>query len=191
MSASEVLPRISLLSKGSKKRRRLPLTRRAIRFRKLLKLIRVALAKGATLREISKVLDWRDFEALSAWIFENHGFSVSRRVVLTHPRREIDIVAERGEVVLVADCKHWNRGFGAALLTQVCDSQKSRCHYLSESGRLKAGKLYPVVISVFSWERPFHEGVPIVPICKLNDFLRNFEGVEQNLWFSEVSVTIS
>src|SRR5574338_407119 len=51
----------------------------------------LAISMGAAVEEISRLLEWQDFESLSAEILEAKGFETTRNLILTKPRMQIDV----------------------------------------------------------------------------------------------------
>jgi hypothetical protein len=144
----------------------------------------IALAKlGADLNAVSKSLKWDDFEKFCAMAISASGFKVSRNVRLKKPTRQIDIVAESPSLVLVIDCKHWQRGAGAASLELIASAQVERTKMLVARARPGQKPHLPVVLTVFDNQVRVTLGVPVVPIHMLKDFLTSVNRFERELAF--------
>jgi len=148
-------------------------------FNQKLSLIYLSLDLGATLEEISRVLSWRDFEDLVAYILEENGYKVKRHVILPK-RREIDVIALKGDFCLSIDCKQWKRNLYPAMLMRIIREQIDRSRVLAEVFSIK--ETYPLIVTLLEWKKPFLMNVPIVPINKLRDFLSMFEGLRQEIF---------
>jgi Holliday junction resolvase-like predicted endonuclease len=134
----------------------------------------VGLAKGSDLETLSLGLDWREFEAFAEKIFASFGFSTVRNLRLRKPTMEIDLVASRAGFSFVADCKHWKRNVGPASMTRIGERQTVRAKRIANDGSLR--KVMPMILtlrdeSLFVLEN----GVPVVPIQRLPDFILNWE----------------
>ncbi len=143
----------------------------------------IALAKlGAELDAVAKSLEWEDFEAFCAIVLAASGYEVKRNVRLRKPTRQIDIVAESPSLVLVVDCKHWQRGFGISGLEPVISAQAERARLLLR-GHSKAKPHLPVIITVLDNQARVVGGVPVVPLQGLKDFLSTLNRFDQELSF--------
>ena len=50
-----------------------------------------AINLGATIEDVSEYLTWRDFESLTGLILEEKDFDVTKNLIMTKPRMEIDV----------------------------------------------------------------------------------------------------
>ena len=130
------------------------------------------------LESASSLFDWKEFENFARLAFESSGFEVNQNHRLKNPRIEIDILAHRGDLAFSADCKHWKRTVGRATMLQVGERQIERSKRVLDSFRR-------VVPMVLTWHderlRVLENGVPIVPISMLADFLLNWESSESEI----------
>jgi len=149
-----------------------------------LKEVEAEILKGKTVEEILKHLSWREFEEFCACVFEANGFKVVRNLKFRSfsKRFEIDVLAIRGTLVICADCKHWSIKTGSpSTLAEAIQKQVERAKgvlcYLTKNSRLIAYKplkeilVIPLIVSLYERGIKLHEGVPVVPIFKLNSFL--------------------
>jgi Holliday junction resolvase-like predicted endonuclease len=132
------------------------------------------LAKGSDLETISLGLDWREFEAFAEKIFASFGFATTRNLRLIKPKMEIDLVASREGFSFVVDCKHLKRTVGSASMTRIGKRQADRAMRVASNGSVR--KVMPMILtlrdeSLFVLEN----GVPVVPIHRLSDFILNWE----------------
>ena len=51
-----------------------------------------AINLGADVEDVSEYLNWRDFESLTGIILEARDFEVTKNLILTKPRMEIDVI---------------------------------------------------------------------------------------------------
>src|SRR5487761_747642 len=118
-------------------------------------------------------LDWKQFEALTRRAFESFGFNVECNYRLKKPRIEVDVLALRNGRGFAVDCKHWKRTAGGSMLG-VAEKQIERAKRLIRRKELK--EVVPLIVT---WHeetvRVLENGVPVVPIQKLADFILNFE----------------
>jgi hypothetical protein len=132
------------------------------------------LAKESDLESLSLGLDWKEFESFAEKIFSSFGFTTIRTIRLRKPTMEIDLVATRSGFSFVADCKHWKRTVGPASMTRIGERQAKRAKRIASDGWHR--KVMPMILtlrdeSLFVLEN----GVPVVPIHRLSDFILNWE----------------
>ncbi len=131
--------------------------------------------------------DWKEFEAFVDKIFVSFGFATERNFRLKKPRMEVDLVASRAELAFAIDCKHWKRTVGNATMTRISASQILRANRILQTGFWS--KVIPVIMtlrdeSLFILEN----GVPIVPVSKLFDFILNWEEFAESILSLKSSV---
>jgi len=131
-----------------------------------------AIKLGATIEDVSEFLTWRDFESLTGIILQEHDFDVTKNLILTKPRMEIDVVGEKMNIALLIDCKHW-KNMSKSTLDEIVKKQIERVkHYVSD----KSISALPVIVTLHQEVIQFIGNVPIVPIMKLSSFLSEFMG---------------
>ena len=132
--------------------------------------------------------DWKEFEAFIDRVFVSFGFETTRNFRLKKPAMEVDLIASKGAVAFAIDCKHWKRTVGRASMSRVSSRQIARAHRILETGFWS--KVIPVVMtlrdeSLFILEN----GVPVVPVSKLFDFILNWEESADSILSLSSSVT--
>lgn len=106
--------------------------------------------------------------------FQSHGFKTLRNVRMKSPRGEIDLLALQNGTAFAIDCKHWKRTVGFSTMASIGKKQVERCkNYLKTSDQ---ERIIPVILT---WKdeslNVLRNGVPIVPIHKISDFVLNWE----------------
>jgi Holliday junction resolvase len=132
-----------------------------------------AIKNGVPIEEVSRYIDWKDFEGLVAEILDSKHFDVLRNFRLTKPTMEIDVVGVRLGIALIIDCKHWKRLSHSALETIVVKQVERVKHYMSNA---KDAIAAPVIVTLNQEETSFISKVPIVPILQLSSFIDEFYG---------------
>ena len=132
-----------------------------------------AIKNGVPIEEVSRYIDWKDFEGLVAEILDSKHFDVLRNFRLTKPTMEIDVVGVRLGITLIIDCKHWKRLSHSALETIVVKQVERVKHYISNAKDVIAA---PVIVTLNQEETSFINKVPIVPILQLSSFIDEFYG---------------
>ena len=127
---------------------------------------------GAPVDEVSRSLDWKDFESLAAEILDASEFETTRNLVLTRPRMQIDVVGIKSDVAILIDCKHWKRATQSALENAV-KKQIERTKRFLKTQDVKAA--IPAIVTLHQ-EIRFIDKVPIVPIFQLSSFCEEFYG---------------
>ena len=131
-----------------------------------------AINLGATIEDVSEYLTWRDFESLTGLILEEKDFDVTKNLILTKPRMEIDVVGTKMDIALLIDCKHW-KTMSKSVLNDIVKKQVERVKRYVADENMSA---LPVIVTLHQEEIQFVENVPIVPIMKLSSFLDEFVG---------------
>jgi len=138
-----------------------------------LKIAVALLEHGFPIDEISIVLDWKDFEGLTAEILTSKGFAVIKNMILTKPRMEIDVIGIRLGVAILIDCKHWKR-YSTSSLTNAVKKQIERTKKYVE--KTQGSIAVPVIVTLFQDKVNFIQNVPIVPIFQFSSFIDEFYG---------------
>ena len=132
-----------------------------------------AIKNGVPIEEVSRYIDWKDFEGLVAEILDSKPFDVLRNFRLTKPTMEIDVVGVHLGIALIIDCKHWKRLSHSALETIVVKQVERVKHYISNAKDVIA---VPVIVTLNQEETSFISRVPIVPILQFSSFIDEFYG---------------
>jgi protease II len=123
------------------------------------------------LQKVSKEVVWQKFERLAAFIFEENDFQVKTNIVKTSnkKRRQYDVIAKKKDKTFLIECKKWagNRSRLSALRTAAKKHIERSGFYRD----LTNENVLPIVVTLIEEEIRFIEGVPIVPIMKLNSFI--------------------
>jgi len=131
---------------------------------------------GKTVEEVLSLISWKEFEEKVEEIFRIHNFKTIRNFRFkTAKRFEIDIIAEKRDLIFAVDCKQWNKGrYKISALKKAAERNLERVKELQNTliGRNK--KIIPIIITLFDETIYEHDGVFIVPLFKLNSFLLEF-----------------
>jgi hypothetical protein len=156
-------------------------------------LAKKAIQLGANIAEIVELLTWKDFEGFVASVLIENSYdcveSYRRRGNSLIQGMEIDVIGVRGGTIIAIDAKMWGiRNNKASALKRAAEKQKDRTKKLSEdldSLSRKIGKMtsreyniFPAIVTWLVEEVELHEGVPVVPIFKLNSFILDFDQYE-------------
>jgi len=133
---------------------------------------------GLPLDEVVILLNWKDFEGLTAEILEAKNFATIKNLILTKPRMEIDVVAIRLGIAMLIDCKHWKRYSTSALSDAVKNQVKRTKHYILKTPGAIA---VPVIVTLYQDKIDFIDRVPIVPIFQFSSFVDEFYGNLQEM----------
>ena len=133
----------------------------------------LAIQMGAAIDEVSRLLEWQDFESLAAEVLQKRDFDIEKNVILTKPRIQIDVIGTKSDVALLIDCKHWNYMTQSALQSAVQKQIERTKQYLSKAS-IKAA--VPVIVTLYQHDLQFIDKVPIIPIHQLDSFCDEFYG---------------
>ncbi len=118
---------------------------------------------------------WQHFERLAAFIFEKNEFSVNVNTVktLNRQRRQYDVIARRGAQTFLVECKKWagSRYRLSALKRAVLQHKERTALYeivMQEDA-------VPVIVTLIEEEILVYEGVPLVPVLRLDAFIRELD----------------
>ena len=131
-----------------------------------------AIKLGADVESVSEYLAWQDFESITGLFLQEKDFDVTKNLILTKPRMEIDVVGTKMDIALLIDCKHWKTMSNSAL-DEIVKKQVERVKRYVADENMSA---LPVIVTLHQEEIQFIENVPIVPIMKLSSFLDEFVG---------------
>jgi hypothetical protein len=142
-----------------------------------MKLAMLALQRGCDIESISKSVSWKDFEALASEILSLCGYLTRTNIRLSKPSRiEIDVIGVSQKLAIVADCKHWRR-YSISSISSYAEKQTQRTKILFKAkGRTKQGyiaRAIPIILTLYSMDVEFIDGVPIVPISKFKSFIED------------------
>ncbi len=153
----------------------------------------IAATHGASVVDIVNLLTWKDFEGFVAGILAENNYrcveSFRRRGNSLIRGMEIDVVGVRGGTIIAVDAKMWGiRSGKASALKSAAEKQKKRTVELASELERLSKKLntltegpytiFPVIVTWLVEEVELHEGVPVVPVFKLNSFILDLEQYE-------------
>ena len=144
-----------------------------------------AVKLGASPERACRNLSWKEFEQLVEHVLKVNGYEVALhlRVKIGDKRSEVDVFAIKGRLAIVGDCKHWRKPLFPSGAKKAAKLQISRLKALREAENLKVLKskmggflprkfqATPIIITLFEFPSKMVEGVPIVPVTKLANFL--------------------
>jgi hypothetical protein len=151
-----------------------------------------AVNNGMDWERICRTLGFREFEDITAEAFRANNFKVYSRFVFRYGGRrfEIDLVGQRGQTIICADCKHWIRGMSSKQLFKIVKKQIERTQALMKDTSnydkfniiTKSDILFiPIIITLGDPKKRMIESVPIVPVLALRSFLAEFDLNLENL----------
>lgn len=138
---------------------------------------------GGALEEITKDLDWKDFEGLVSEVFSENGFRTYRNFRFSSKKRryEVDVVALERPRIVIVDCKHWGIRLGKVAALKVAASahlaraiefgNKLQEFVCADDGEWRAAKVIPILVTLYQERIVENEGVLVVPVFKLNSFV--------------------
>lgn len=139
----------------------------------------LAISMGAPVDEISRLLEWQDFESLAAEILKKRDFDTACNVILTKPRMQIDVVGVKSGIAILIDCKHWSKMSQSSLQTAVKKQVERTRRFVSKE---KVQAAIPAIVTLYQHEVKFIDRVPIIPIYQLDAFCEEFYGDIEELY---------
>ncbi len=127
------------------------------------------------LETVAETVIWQHFEQLAGFIFEKNDFCVRVNTVKTHhkKRRQYDVIARKDSRTFLVECKKWagSRYRLSALKRAVGQHKERAAFYEDVTGR----EAIPVIVTLIEEAVLVHEGVPLVPVTRLNAFIRELD----------------
>ncbi|MEM2964968.1 MAG: hypothetical protein QXE22_05935 [Candidatus Bathyarchaeia archaeon] len=146
-----------------------------------------ALNRGGSPSKVCGSLDWWEFEWLIFEAFRLNGFEVLKGFTFTtfsKKRFQIDILALKLNILMSVDCKQWMFPYWSSRIHAASKAHLRRTEALAGHVKhLKAKlplrglkKLYliPVMLTLGDSKIRDAEGIPVVSVLKLKDFLYRF-----------------
>lgn len=118
---------------------------------------------------------WQGFERLAAHIFAQHDFEVSVGTVINRSgkRRQYDVIARREGRTLLAECKQWaGSRYRLSALKQAIVQHRERAQFYETITREDA---VPLIVTLIEEDIRVVDGVPLVPVHRLNAFIRELD----------------
>ncbi|MEM2876175.1 MAG: restriction endonuclease [Candidatus Bathyarchaeia archaeon] len=144
-----------------------------------------ALELGGDIERVCRLVDWKEFEEFTALAFSLSGYRVKKgfRFSSGGKRWEIDIIALRKPITVCVDCKHWKKRLSKSSIVKVVEDHVWRTNAfigVIKTFREKLGLegwakilTIPIIVSLHSTALKLYEGVPIVPILQLPNFIND------------------
>jgi len=124
---------------------------------------------------VSEESQWQNFERLTAFIFEKNDFEVKVNTVKTwnKKRRQYDVIARKSNQTFLVECKKWagNR-YRLSALKRAIGQHKERTMFYESITNEDA---IPLLVTLIEEEIRVFEGVPLVPVDKLNSFISELD----------------
>ena len=128
------------------------------------------------LEKISSTVKWQYFEKLVAFIFQENGFDAQQNIIVKDGlhKRQFDVIAKKYSVTYLVECKKWKGKQRIASLKPAVKKHLERCSLYVE---VHAEKVLPIIVTLVDDKVEDENGVPIVPIMKLNWFINNRDSI--------------
>ena len=124
---------------------------------------------------VSEEVIWQNFERLAAFIFEKNDFRVTVNTVKTShkKRRQYDVIARKSNQTYLVECKKWagNR-YRLSALKKAVEQHNERTTFYNT---ITSEDAVPLLVTLVEEEIRLYEGVPLVPVLKLNSFIHELD----------------
>lgn len=128
---------------------------------------------GCDIQECSKLLSWKDFEYFTSELLNLFEYNTKVNIVLSKPRVQLDVIGIKNNFAITIDCKHWKYNNNTTL--SIYAEKQKRRSLLWLNRQMTITTVLPIIITLFSSDFRFIQGVPIVPIVALKSFLNDFD----------------
>jgi hypothetical protein len=143
-----------------------------------------ALRLGVDASSLARYLDWREFERLATSLLGEAGYEVEWNVRLSYSGRrvQVDVMAYNGSILLIIDCKRWNRPLTPSAELRIREGQEKRLFLLkslieysfSQEGS-KIVYIIPATLSLYKSSKPIIDGFIFASLDKLRGALEYVE----------------
>jgi hypothetical protein len=130
------------------------------------------LDRGESPEKVAEAVDWRDFEYLVGRFFSENGYEVRYNYRLKSPRREIDVISIIDRRLFCIDCKNWDKVLSKGVEARLVTLQTERCRYLCKDVSFRGYDIYPLIVVMRRGSEVFLDGVGVIPISALKEFLQ-------------------
>jgi len=166
-----------------------------------LKLAVRTVSLGVDVEAVSGFLGWQEFESIAATVLKINGYAVSQNLRFKNSARkwEIDVVGCRKPLVVCLDCKDWHHGLSPSAIRRIVEVQLERTKALAdalpsvsigiECAKWSRAKFVPAILALLPAKFKFYDGVPIVPVLQLQDFLNQLPLELESLKYFQREVT--
>lgn len=134
---------------------------------------------GCDIHECSKLLSWKDFEYFASELLSLFEYSTRVNIVLSKPRAQLDVIGIKNNFAITIDCKHWKYNNKTSL--SMYAEKQIRRSLLWFQREKTITKVLPMILTLYSSNFGFVNGVPIVPILTLKSFLNEFDKYEDSI----------
>jgi hypothetical protein len=143
-----------------------------------------ALRLGVDASSLAKYLDWREFERLTTSLLGEAGYEVEWDVRLSYSGRriQVDVLAYNGSILLIMDCKRWNRPLTPSAESRIRESQEKRLCFIKSLVEHSFGQenskivyLIPATLSLYRSSKPIIDGFIFASLDKLGGALEYVE----------------
>jgi hypothetical protein len=149
-----------------------------------------AVKRGA-LQQVARALTWQEFEAFTEECLQTVGFDTKKGIIVKHDSRrwQIDVIARKSPMILAIDCKHWESPGYESKIRKAAEHQKLAIQALIQQNLVRGeidgeGLLaLPMILTLFEPRSPIVDGVVIVSIEQLADFLEGISPYSSDLPF--------
>jgi len=148
-----------------------------------IKIVIKSLTFNQDFENVSRELNWSEFENIVAMVFEENDYSVLKRLRFKSQGRrwEIDVYAHKRPHIILVECKHWQRGFTSSTIKKTIIDHLTKIQaFIKVLPDMKKhikiinwhqATLLPIVVSLTKGPFDFYEGVPFVSVHKLPSFI--------------------
>jgi hypothetical protein len=98
---------------------------------------------------------------------------------LSKPRAQLDVIGIKNHFAIAIDCKHWKYNNKTSL--SIYAEKQIRRTLLWFQREKTITKVLPMILTLYSSNFGFINGVPIVPILTLKSFLNEFDKYEDSI----------
>jgi hypothetical protein len=137
------------------------------------------------LERVSEESLWQNFERLAAFILKKNDFTIRVNTIKTwnKKRRQYDVIAKKSNQTFLIECKKWaGKRYRLSALKRAIVQHKERSQFYENITNEDA---IPIIVTLIEEEILVFEGVPLVPVHKLNSFIGELDNHVQGNFFCD------
>jgi Holliday junction resolvase-like predicted endonuclease len=152
-----------------------------------------AVQLGFDLKTVSSFLRWQEFEKMAVYALNMNGYTTIKNLHFRHnsKRWELDAIGYKSPNIICVDCKQYHLGLYPTALKKMVTSQIKRVEAFAQALSISQierycpkwpqAKFIPAILSLTEGSPKIFDGVPIVPVMQLQDFISQLPAYVQSL----------
>ena len=151
--------------------------------------------RHGALQLVARALTWQEFEKFTEDCLQTVGFDTTKGIIVKGDSRrwQLDVIATKGSMVLVIDCKHWEFPGYESKLRRAAQHQKmaveALLHQMETRGEMEGEGVHalPIILTLYEPRFPTMDDVVVLSVDQFADFLSGVSPYSSDLPFISAS----